>query len=66
MIAWLRHQTTAYDNMEIPRVKGKRREVHRMLAEQSRRLLEKYRSGSAVDATCLLQEALHRSDSAPQ
>ena len=45
VIAWLRHQTTAYDNMSIARVKGKRREVRRMLAEQSRRLLEKYRHG---------------------
>ena len=42
VIAWLRHQTTAYDNMKIARIKGKRREVRRMLAEQSRKLLEKY------------------------
>lgn len=59
VIAWLRHQTTAYDNMKIPRVKGKRREVRRMLAEQSRRLLATYRSGEAVDARrCPLQQAL--------
>jgi hypothetical protein len=32
VIAWMRHQTTAYDSMTIPRVKGKRREVRRMLA----------------------------------
>lgn len=25
VIAWLRHQTTAYDDMKIPRVKGRRR-----------------------------------------
>lgn len=49
VIAWLRHQTTAYDNMKIPRVKGKRREVRRMLAEQSRRLLQVYRDGKPVD-----------------
>jgi hypothetical protein len=24
VIAWMRHQTTGYDGMEIPRVKGKR------------------------------------------
>ena len=58
VIAWLRHQTTAYENMKIPRVKGKRREVRRMLAERSRRLLEKYRAGSAADPKCPLQQAL--------
>lgn len=60
VIAWMRHQTTAYDQMKIARVKGKRREVRRMLADQSRRLLEKYRTGAPVDAaTCPLQTALH-------
>ena len=58
VIAWLRHQTTAYDNMKIARVKGKRREVRRMLAEQSRRLLEKYRAGRAVGEACPLRQAL--------
>lgn len=58
VIAWLRHQTTAYDNMKIARVRGKRREVRRMLAEQSRRLLEKYRSGQTADPICPLQQAL--------
>jgi len=28
VIAWMRHQTTGYDGMAIPRVKGKRREVN--------------------------------------
>jgi hypothetical protein len=59
VIAWLRHQTTAYDHMHIPREKGARREVRRMLAEQSRKLLEKYRRGDDVDAAaCPLQRAL--------
>ena len=59
VIAWLRHQTTVYDNMKITRIKGKRREVRRQLAEQSRRLLDTYRRGTAVDATkCPLQMAL--------
>jgi hypothetical protein len=59
VIAWLRHATTAYDDMKIPRVKGKRREVRRMLAEQSRRLLESYRSGRPVDEkACPLQQAV--------
>lgn len=59
VIAWLRHQTTGYDSMVIPRVKGKRREVRRMLAERSRQMLEKYRRGLAVDAGCPLQTALN-------
>jgi hypothetical protein len=59
VIAWLRHQTTGYDNLKIARVKGKRREVRRLLAEQSRRLLDAYRHGRVVDpATCPLQQAL--------
>lgn len=59
VIAWLRHQTTAYDEMKIARVRGKRREVRRMLAEESRRLLAGYRSDRAVDAECCpLQTAL--------
>jgi len=59
VIAWLRHATTGYDGMAIPRIKGKRREVRRMLAQQSARLLEAYRAGDAVDAlTCPLARAL--------
>jgi hypothetical protein len=59
VIAWLRHQTTAYDNMKIARVKDERREVRRMLAKESRRLLEKYRKGLPADAaSCPLQLAL--------
>jgi hypothetical protein len=65
VIAWLRHATTAYDNMKIPRIKGKRREVRRMLAEQSRRLLEKYRAGQAADQTCPLRQALSNAGSSP-
>jgi hypothetical protein len=62
VIAWLRHATTAYDNMKIPRIKGKRREVRRMLAEQSRRLLERYRAGQGADPTCPLQQVLGGAD----
>lgn len=43
LIAWLRHQTTAYDDMRIERVKGRRREVRRELAEVSRALLALHR-----------------------
>ncbi len=62
VIAWMRHQTTAYDTMHIPRVKGKRREVRRMLAERSRQLLERYRRGEGVPETgsCPLREALEQ------
>lgn len=45
-IAWLRHQTTAYDSMSIPRVKGKR-EVRRTLSKRSHALLDAYRCGAA-------------------
>ncbi len=59
VIAWLRHQTTGYDDLVIPRVKGARREVRRLLAERSRRLLEQYRRGAAVEPhSCPLQRAL--------
>jgi Uncharacterized conserved protein (DUF2293) len=43
VIAWLRHQTTAYDHMHIPRVAGKRREVRGQLASVSRAVLELHR-----------------------
>lgn len=60
-IAWLRHQSTGYDSMKIPRVKGMRREVRRMLAARSRELLGRYRRGEVVDAsTCVLRRALDR------
>lgn len=43
IIAWLRHQTTAYDSLAIPRVRGVRREVRRLLADASRALLDAHR-----------------------
>ncbi len=58
VIAWMRHQTTAYDQLTIPRVKGKRREVRRMLAEESRRLLNDYRRGLTLSPHCPLAKAL--------
>lgn len=58
-IAWMRHQTTGYDDMVIERVKGKRREVRRMLAERSRALLDRYRRGAPIDMpSCPLARAL--------
>jgi hypothetical protein len=59
VIAWMRHQTTAYDHMKIPREKGARREVRRMLAGRSRELLERYRRGGGESrSSCPLKRAL--------
>jgi hypothetical protein len=57
VIAWMRHQTTAYDSMKIARVKGQRREVRRMLAARSKELLSQYRRGE-LPASCPLAKAL--------
>lgn len=61
-IAWLRHQTTGYDDMKIPRVKGMRREVRRMLAERSRKLLAGYRRGEAAKPSCPLRLAVQQTE----
>jgi hypothetical protein len=59
VIAWMRHQTTAYDDTSIARIKGKRREVRRALAQQSTALLQNYRAGREMNpASCPLQRAL--------
>ncbi|MCE9556858.1 MAG: DUF2293 domain-containing protein [Planctomycetes bacterium] len=58
VIAWMRHQTTAYDSMKIPRVKGKRREVRRMLAQRSQELLGHYRQSAKEPTECPLRSAL--------
>lgn len=58
VIAWMRHQTTGYDGMVIPRVKGKRREVRRMLARRSHELLGRYRRGEPIPEACPLRRAL--------
>ena len=65
-IAWMRHQTTAYDDMKIPRVKGMRREVRRMLADRSRKLLGCYRRGEAMDGRCPLSHALEATEAATE
>ena len=56
VIAWMRHQTTAYDSLAIPRVKGKRREVRRMLARRSQELLARYRRGEPAAGGVPAQE----------
>ncbi|MBU4263946.1 MAG: DUF2293 domain-containing protein [Proteobacteria bacterium] len=60
VIAWMRHQTTAYESMRIPRIKGKRREVRRMLANRSVELLKAYRDGLETTPGCPLKKALKK------
>jgi hypothetical protein len=64
VIAWMRHRTTGYDSMSIPRAKGKRREVRRMLAYRSQELLARYRRGDANTKSCPLAKALANDRSA--
>jgi hypothetical protein len=59
VVAWLRHQTTAYDTMRIERVRGRRREVRRELASRSRALLDAHRLDRPHPAeSCALCRAL--------
>jgi hypothetical protein len=58
VIAWMRHQTTGYDNLQIARIKGERRAVRRALAQQSETLLMAYRQGVPLSAGCPLKRAL--------
>ena len=64
VIAWMRHQTTGYDGMPIPRVRGQRREVRRMLARRSQELLATYRRGEVACNECPLKKALGRAAAA--
>jgi len=66
VIAWMRHQTTAYDRMSILRIKGERREVRRRLAQRSRELLERYRRGQDVAPDCPLAAALASAQASPE
>lgn len=58
VIAWMRHQTTAYDSISIARIKGKRREVRRKLAGKSVEILQAYRQGQELTKNCPLKKAL--------
>ena len=61
-IAWLRHQTTGYEDLQIARVNGLRREVRRELAQRSCDLLVRSRRCDVVDAAlCPIRRALVRS-----
>jgi hypothetical protein len=58
VIAWMRHSTTGYDSMRIARIKGRRREVRRLLAVRSVEILAAYRSGENIPPDCPLRNAL--------
>ena len=64
VVAWMCHQTTGYDDMVIPRIKGKRREVRRMLVARSKELLSRYRRGETALEACPLKTALAGHDRA--
>lgn len=57
VIAWMRHHTTGYDNLAIPRIKGERRKVRRKLAKESVALLRIYRNGEE-NGVCPLKKVL--------
>ena len=62
VIAWMRHQTTRYDDMTIERVRGRRREVRRELAEISRAVIEMHRGNQPhAPHACTLCSAVERS-----
>jgi hypothetical protein len=58
VIAWMRNQTTGYDSLVIPRIKGMRREARRMLAQRSKELLAQYRRGEVGGKDCPRATAL--------
>lgn len=60
VMAWMRHQTTGYDNLKIARVKGERRAVRRTLAQQSEALLNRYRQGLPALQNCPLLIAVNK------
>ncbi len=58
-IAWMRHNTSNYDNMNIPLIKGKRREVRQKIAKQSLSILKNYREGLTPTPSCPLIKRLN-------
>lgn len=61
VMAWMRHQTSNYDSIAVPRIKGARRELRRQIAHQSERILGAYRRGDRIDTkTCALYKALQK------
>jgi hypothetical protein len=67
VIAWMRHQTTGYDDMRIERVAGRRREVRRELAQLSRAVLDVHRRDVPhAPAACSLCAAAAAPPRAPE
>ncbi|ACN15932.1 conserved hypothetical protein [Desulforapulum autotrophicum HRM2] len=63
IIAWMRHHTTRYDTMAVPRIKGRRRKIRQQLARDSKRILNRYRAGESIARdTCPLAIALDKLD----
>ncbi|PZX20320.1 uncharacterized protein DUF2293 [Breznakibacter xylanolyticus] len=60
VIAWMRHQTTAYDRLKITPVKGQRRAVRRELAQLSVAVLDRYRQNMPIPINCPLQVAVKK------
>lgn len=60
VIAWMRHNTTAYDQLQIKRIKGERSKIRRMLAERSNQLLNQYRMGNNINIDCPLLNAISK------
>lgn len=61
VIAWMRHQTTGYDDLRIERVAGRRREVRRELAQLSRAVLDLHRRDAPhAPTSCSLCQAAAR------
>ena len=60
VIAWMRHQTTGYDNAKIAKIKGERRAVRREYAQQSVALLANYRQGRDIPDNCPLLKAIDK------
>jgi len=58
VVAWMRHQTTDYDDMSIARVRGERRRVRGALARESRSLLQQHRGGGHSGVECPLCQAV--------
>jgi hypothetical protein len=58
VIAWMRHNTTAYDHLHIKRIKGERKKVRQLFAGHSVAILNKYRMGLAPEKECPLQRAV--------
>lgn len=66
VIAWLRHQTTSYDTLAIPRVRGARRKARRDMAQMSRALLDLHRrDNSHTPAACPLCKTLLLDEAKP-